>query len=56
MKVHRSEQFPIPAELIPVLDAVSLHGTPLVAGGAVRDWLLGATSKDLYIEVFARGT
>ena len=52
MKVHRSEQFPIPAELIPVLDAVSLHGTPLVAGGAVRDWLLGATSKDLDIEVF----
>lgn len=52
MNNHKTEHFPIPEELVPVLDAVGMHGTPLIAGGAVRDWLLGESSKDLDVEVF----
>jgi tRNA nucleotidyltransferase (CCA-adding enzyme) len=52
VKLPKTEHFPIPEELVPVLNAVASRGTPLIAGGAVRDWLLGENSKDLDVEVF----
>ena len=41
----------LPAELLPVLDALRTVGRPRIVGGAVRDWLLGLTPKDLDLEV-----
>ena len=53
MKLPKSDHFPVPGDLIPVLDAISQVGSPLITGGAVRDWLLGEESKDLDVEVFS---
>lgn len=41
----------IPDDLLIVLKAVSHAGRPRLAGGCVRDWLLGLTPKDFDIEV-----
>jgi tRNA nucleotidyltransferase (CCA-adding enzyme) len=41
----------LPAELLPVLDALRGVGRPRIVGGAVRDWLLGLEPKDLDLEV-----
>lgn len=49
---QKKDRFPVPAELKPVLDVIAQDSTPMIAGGAVRDWLLGESSKDLDVEVF----
>jgi tRNA nucleotidyltransferase (CCA-adding enzyme) len=41
----------LPADLRSVLEAVRLVARPRLAGGCVRDWLLGLTPKDFDIEV-----
>lgn len=41
----------LPVELAPVLSALRRVGRPRIVGGAVRDWLLGLSPKDLDIEV-----
>ena len=45
----------IPAELRPIVEALARHGRPLLAGGCVRDWLLGRPAKDYDIEVYGLG-
>lgn len=51
MKVE-GDKFPVLAEVERVLDLIAEIGRPMIAGGAVRDWLLGQASKDLDVEVF----
>jgi len=47
------QHLPIPEGLMAVLKKLhSLKGQPMVVGGAIRDWLLGAKPKDLDIEVY----
>lgn len=41
----------LPAELSPVLAALTGVGRPRIVGGAVRDWLLGLEPKDFDLEV-----
>ncbi len=41
----------LPAELAPVLAALTRVGRTRVVGGAVRDWLLGLEPKDIDLEV-----
>lgn len=43
---------PVSEDVATVLNFVSQRGHPMIAGGAVRDWLLGELSKDLDVEVF----
>jgi tRNA nucleotidyltransferase (CCA-adding enzyme) len=52
LKAPDSGEFRVPSSVAHVLDAVSASGRPLIAGGAVRDWILGEVSKDLDVEVF----
>jgi tRNA nucleotidyltransferase (CCA-adding enzyme) len=52
LKIPESCDFPVPETVADILDAVARVGRPLIAGGAVRDWLLGEKSKDLDVEVF----
>jgi tRNA nucleotidyltransferase (CCA-adding enzyme) len=52
LKIPDLSGFPVSSEVARILDIVSASGTPLIAGGAVRDWLLGEVSKDLDVEVF----
>ena len=46
------ESFPVLPEVGRILDLIAEIGRPMIAGGAVRDWLLGQASKDLDVEVF----
>ena len=41
----------LPADLVTVLTAIRASGRPRLAGGCVRDWLLGLAPKDFDIEV-----
>lgn len=41
----------LPAELVTVLTAIRPTGRPRLAGGCVRDWLMGLAPKDFDIEV-----
>jgi tRNA nucleotidyltransferase (CCA-adding enzyme) len=41
----------LPADLVPVLDALRQVGRPRIVGGAVRDWLLGLEANDIDLEV-----
>lgn len=47
--MHHEREMPLPAELSEIL-----RGLPdsAIVGGAVRDWLLGETPKDLDVEVY----
>lgn len=45
------EPINIPADLRAVLDAVHRIGRPRLAGGCVRDWLMGRAPKDFDVEV-----
>ncbi|MBL4576529.1 MAG: HD domain-containing protein [Opitutaceae bacterium] len=42
----------LPSELLDVLNAIGDKGHPFLAGGCVRDWLLGLPPKDFDIEVY----
>lgn len=42
----------LPEELRAVLAALARHGRPFLAGGCVRDWLLGREAKDYDVEVY----
>ncbi len=46
-----TSDFPLPADLRAMLEAVRRTGRPRLVGGGVRDWLLGLESKDLDVEV-----
>ena len=46
-----TRDFPIPADLRAMLDAVRRIGRPRLVGGGVRDWLLGLAAKDFDVEV-----
>jgi tRNA nucleotidyltransferase (CCA-adding enzyme) len=46
-----TSDFPIPADLRAMLEAVGRVGRPRLVGGGVRDWLLGIEPKDFDIEV-----
>ncbi len=46
------DRFPVLPEVERILDLIAEIGRPMIAGGAVRDWLLGQASKDLDVEVF----
>jgi tRNA nucleotidyltransferase (CCA-adding enzyme) len=46
-----TSEFPLPADLRAMLEAVRRAGRPRLVGGGVRDWLLGLESKDLDVEV-----
>jgi tRNA nucleotidyltransferase (CCA-adding enzyme) len=46
-----TSEFPIPADLREMLEAVRRVGRPHLVGGGVRDWLLGIEPKDIDIEV-----
>jgi len=50
-----SELLRFPPKLQKILEAVGRVGSPRIAGGAVRDALLGVRAKDFDIEVFACG-
>ena len=52
MKPLDSSNFPLTSEVAGLLDTVAEIALPMIAGGAVRDWLLGKESKDLDVEVF----
>ena len=52
MKRSEDHEFPVPSAVARVLDALSESARPHIAGGAVRDWILGNPSKDLDVEVF----
>ncbi len=52
MKAFQSNKFSVTPEIAELLDAVAEVALPMIAGGAVRDWLLGKESKDLDVEVF----
>lgn len=45
----------IPGDLAAVLGALAHHGRPFLAGGCVRDWLLGHEAKDFDVEVYGLG-
>ncbi len=47
--------FPVAKRISQVLDSVAKVGEPRIAGGAVRDWLLGFEAKDIDVEVFKCG-
>ena len=45
--------FPVSPCVQPLVTAITqAGGRPFIVGGAVRDWQLGASPKDLDIEVF----
>jgi len=46
-----TSEFPLPADLRAMLEAVRRAGRPRLVGGGVRDWLLGLEPKDLDVEV-----
>src|SRR5476649_2702869 len=46
-----TSEFPLPADLRGMLEAVRRAGRPRLVGGGVRDWLLGLEPKDLDVEV-----
>jgi tRNA nucleotidyltransferase (CCA-adding enzyme) len=46
-----TSDFPLPADLRAMLEAVRRTGRPRLVGGGVRDWLLGLEPKDLDVEV-----
>ena len=46
-----TSEFPLPADLRAMLEAVRQSGRPRLVGGGVRDWLLGLEPKDLDVEV-----
>ena len=48
----QGKKFPVSLKVGAILDAVAEIGRPMIAGGAVRDWILGRESKDLDVEVF----
>ncbi|MCZ6673661.1 MAG: HD domain-containing protein [Verrucomicrobia bacterium] len=52
MNLPDPQSFSVQPEVARVLDEVSTCARPLIAGGAIRDWLLGKNSKDLDVEVF----
>ncbi|MDA0349397.1 MAG: polynucleotide adenylyltransferase [Verrucomicrobia bacterium] len=52
MKSYESTNFPVTPEVAGLLNAVAEIALPMIAGGAVRDWLMGKESKDLDVEVF----
>lgn len=52
MNKSEIENFPVHPEISKVLDVIANSATPLIVGGAVRDWLMGKSFKDLDVEVF----
>jgi tRNA nucleotidyltransferase (CCA-adding enzyme) len=46
-----TSDFPLPADLRALLEAVRGVGRPRLVGGGVRDWLLGLEPKDFDVEV-----